>query len=365
MFTGHDVVWIDQRGVGRSDGVTDCPDLAKYPVEIQTGNLGKPAVDAFQACFKLAENNAVPFASIFDHGVVAADYSVVRRALGIASWSLYAGSAGADIAVHLVNLEPQTIKAIVTRSPTAVGAGLSPNNLADAFARYAADCAAAPKCAANGDLRAVVAAIYEREKTPIVTKTIEKGTGIAAVLDHQNLFGGIESAMGNVALSPGLPGLLKGIVDGSTDEAVAGAFASYPYDTFAWGFPGNCGDDDYVAPGLVHTESDHAGIFATYSSADVCSQYGPIPKRTVPPKVTSDIPVLAVIPSYDARSSDTTAAAVFAGFSTTTIVDVPRIVDPLTQLTDCFYATANTFLADPAGKLDTSCLTSPAVSTLS
>ena len=77
------------------------------------------------------------------------------------------------------------------------------------------------------------------------------------------------------------------------------------------------------------------------------------------------VPVLAVLPSYDPRSSVGTAKKLFSSFANTTIVEVPRIIDPLAQLTDCFYATANAFLAAPSASLDSSCLTSPSVATLS
>ena len=363
VFPGHDMVWVDQRGAGRSEGVTDCPQLPTYAAEIGTAHLGPQAVAAFKACFAKAEQSVVPFASIFDHGVVASDISVVRRALGITTWAIYAGSAGADIALHVVDQDPTSVTAIVSRTPTAVGAGVSPNNLAAAFSRFAADCASAPKCKKNGDLEQALAAAYARLATPVTTKTTETGTGTPIVLDQRGVLENMQ-AIGSVALAPTLPGLLTGGADGSTSEAVAAAIAGAHVDPFAWAFVSRCQNEDYASPGLVTTANDQAGIFKGFTLKPFCDAVGPLPQYSQRAVPTSKVPVLAVLPSYDPRSSVTTIKQVFSGFANTTIIEVPRIVDPLQQLTDCFYATANAFLAAPSAPLDARCLTAPAISTL-
>lgn len=364
VFTGHDVIWIDQRGAGRSDGVTTCPDVVKYPGDFHTDNLSPEAVAAFAACFAKTKSSVVPFASIFDHALVAADFEIVRRALAIDKWALYAGSAGADIALHLVDEAPASVSALVSRTPTAIGAGGSMNDLAAAFNRFADDCAAAPKCSAKGDLKQVLAAVYQRDVNPVTTKTVDPGSGRPIVLDRHTLIDSMH-AIGSTALATLVPEFLPGGVDGSSDEQVAQAFISNPIDPFAWEFVGHCQNLDYTFPGLVTTSNDQAGIFADYTPKRFCDAVGPLPQYSPRATPTSDIPVLAVLPSYDPRSSVTTLKHLFSGFANTTIVEVPRIIDPISQLRDCFFATANAFLAAPTATLDTSCLTSPAVATLS
>lgn len=364
VFTGHDMIWIDQRGAGRSDGVTNCPDVANFPGDVHTDNLSPAAIAAFAACFAKVQTSVVPFASMFDHALVAADFEIVRRALGIEKWALYAGSAGADIALHLVDINPSSVTALVSRTPTAVGAGGSMNDLAAAFGRFADDCAAAPKCSAKGDLKQALAAVYQRDANPVTTKTVDPGSGRPIVLDRHSLIDSMH-AIGSTALAPLVPDLLPGGVDGSSDEQVAQAFVSNPIDALAWAYVAHCQNLDYTYPGLVTTANDQAGIFADYTPKRFCDAVGPLPQYSPRAKPTSAIPVLAVLPSYDPRSSVTTLKGLFSGFANTTIVEVPRIVDPIAQLRDCFFATANAFLAAPTAALDTSCLTSPAVATLS
>jgi pimeloyl-ACP methyl ester carboxylesterase len=364
VFPGHDMIWVDQRGAGRSDGVTNCPELATYSAEINTINLGTAAAAALKACFAKAEQSVVPFASIFDHRTVAADTVVVRRALGISTWALYAGSAGADIALQLVDQDPASVTALVTRTPTAVGAGGDANDHAAAFGRFAADCAAAPECSKSGDLQQALAKTYARLATPVTTKVIEAGTGVAVVLDQMSLLDSMK-AIGSVTLSPLIASLLPGGVDGSSDEAVAKAIAAnVMIDTSAWVLVSRCQNVDYLYPGLTTTANDQAGIFAGYTTKRFCDAVGPLPQYSLRAHPTSTVPVLAVLPSYDPRSSVTTAKQIFSGFANITMIEVPRIVDPLSQLTDCFYATANAFLAAPSAPLDASCLTAPAISTL-
>ncbi|MFM2070735.1 MAG: hypothetical protein RLZZ623_998 [Actinomycetota bacterium] len=363
VFDGHDVIWVDQRGAGRSEGVTTCPDLPKFAGEIRTANLGSDALAALKACFAAAAAGPVPFASIFDHNVVAADIGVVRRALGIDAWALYAGSAGADIALHLVDQEPASVTAIVTRTPTAVGAGGSTNDLAAAFARFVADCAAATECSKAGDLEKAFELTYQRLAVPVTTKSLEPGTGTPIVLDQHALLDSLHS-IGSVALATSVATLLPGGVDGSSDEAVATAFATSPIDPFAWPYVGDCQSLDYTHPGLITTADDKAGLFAGYTTHRFCDAIGPLPQYPERAQPASDVPVLVVLPSYDPRSSVTTVKQIFGGFPNTTVIEVPGSVDPIQQLRECFFATANAFLADPTGSVDSGCLTSPAVVTL-
>ncbi len=364
VFPGHDMIWVDQRGAGRSDGVTKCPDLTTYSAEINTLNLGAAAADALKACFAKAEQSVVPFASIFDHRIVAADIGIVRRALDISTWALYAGSAGADIALHVIDQDSSSVTALVSRTPVAVGAGGDANDLAAAFGRFADDCAAATECSKSGDLQQAFAKTFARFANPTTTKVIEPGTGIPVVLDQITLLDSMHS-IGSITLANLVPKFLPGGPDGSSDEGVAQAFAANPVDTNAWALVAHCQGEDYIYPGLTTTANDTAGIFAGYTTKRFCDAVGPLPQYPSRANPTSTVPVLAVLPSYDPRSSVSTVEKLFSSFANTTIVEVPKIIDPLAQLTNCFYATANAFLAAPSAPLDSGCLTSPSVATLS
>lgn len=143
-FAGHDLIAIDGRGAGRSDGVSSCPELHDYNAEENTFQLSAAAIAAFKACITKAEAASVPLASILDHSVLAADVAAIRHSLGIDKWMMYTtiGSAGAGL--YILKVDGAAVTAVMARDPLAVGFGLTPSTIADTFDRYAADCAKSP-----------------------------------------------------------------------------------------------------------------------------------------------------------------------------------------------------------------------------
>ena len=365
-FPGHDLIWVDTRGAGRSDGALDCPAIASYPAQFNAFALQSDAVTAVRACMASFAAGNVPVASIYDHSVAASDLVAVRRALGIDHWAVATRTGSADIAIRLAAIDGRAITAIIARSPEVPGTGDSANTLAGMFDRFSTDCTAAPSCAAVGDPRTIAAAALARVKTPVKTSTTETGTGVPIVLDDINIQAGIRAAMHDTALAPALPGLIAGVAnaDAAADNAIAGYFNTYIPSTDTIDLAINCQNGDYGFPGIEHTADDHGGIFVGFALRQWCAQLGPMPQYTPVPAVNSDVRVLVVLPSYALGSSESNAKSIFAGFANTTIVSVPGIVDPIAQIPDCFWTTTSAFIAATGSDVDTSCLTSPAQTTL-
>ncbi len=365
-FPGHDVIWVDARGAGRSDGALDCPAIASYAAEFNTFVLQPDAVTAVRACMATFAGGRVPVASIYNHSVTASDLVAVRRSLGIDHWSVATRTGSADIAIRLAAIDGPAITAIIARSPEVPGTGDSANTLAEMFDRFSADCAATPSCAAVGDLHTLAAAALARVKTPVKTSTTEPGTGVPIVLDDINIQGGIRAAMHDTALAPALAGLIAGVAHASAaaDNEIAGYFNTYVTSTATIDLAIYSQNGDYGFPGIEHTADAHGGVFVGFALRQWCAQIGPTPQYSPVPAVTSDVRVLVVLPSYALGSSESNAKSIFAGFSNTTIVSVPGIVDPITQIPDCFWKTTSAFIAATGPTVDTSCLTSPTQTTL-
>jgi len=360
-FVGHDLVYVDSRGTGRSDGATHCPDLQKYVGEINALHLGAAAEAAVATCLDTARSAAVPFASLADHALVAADLKAVRQALGIAKWGVFARHGGVNIALQMVNVDPDGISAIGGRSPEVVGSFSLPEDVGAAFDRLVADCSAIPACAAKGDLRQQLAAGLERLTTPVTTKVLDPG-GDPVVLDATSLKYAIATALGTPANAKILPDLVVATATGG-DDLVAGAFVAAPIATDAVDLLGLCQQQDYLGPGLGRKPGSGSGLFAGVDRADFCAALGAVPQYPAPPAVTSDIPVFEILPSYDGRSSVERAKTIFAGFSKVQIVEAPGISDP-NEVNDCYQAVVTAYFFDPTAPLQTACLTSPAVKTL-
>lgn len=364
QFPGHDVIWVDVRGAGRSDGAVACPEAAKYPAELNSYLLGPEAAGVVKACLQQLTTGSVPVDTIFDHNVAASDLVAVRRALGVDAWSLFTRTGAADTGIRLVEIDSAAITGWIATSPEIVGTGDSPNTLAAAFAAFAADCSAVPSCAAAGQLDALATTALKRLTTPVTTKTIEASSGAPVVIDDIGVRAAIRTGMQSPGLAPAVPSLIAGLATGAADESLAGIFNGSGGDTSAILLTLPCQASDYAFPGLEHSASDKGGIFAGFSLKRWCDALGPVPQFTGAPKVVSEVPVLIVLPAYGLGSSEANAAAIFGGFPNTTIVAVPGIADAAVQLADCFSATATAFFAGPASPVDTSCLTSPATATL-
>lgn len=357
-FPGHDVVVIDVRGAGRSESSSDCPNLGDYTAELSTANLQPNGVTAMKACFAKFATVPVSLTSDLDHSIVAADIAAVRRSLGIDKWSIYSSTGAADIAIHLVATDADAIATIVARDPNAVGAAQTPNTIADAFDRLATDCAAAPTCAKNGDVKALMLDLVARP--PVTTSTLEKATGWPIVLDSVSAQLGITGAMRNDGLAGLVPGILSGPHSAEADANTASLFdapGSFPINAaFIATF---CQDLGYNTPALKGGAEDHAGAFKGVGWKRLCDLITPVPQMIAPPKVTSKIPVFTVLSSYENRSSESIAKAVFGGFSNLTVVTEPGVPNVTTANPACYIKTTNAFIDSPTAKPDTSCITKP------
>lgn len=358
-FVGHDLVIVDLRGGGRTnnDGGR-CANLNDYTAEINTFNVLPDAAAAIKACIAKANANNVPLLSTIDHSVAAADLVAVRKSLGIEKWMLYSSTGGADVALHLLKADAAAITAYVARDPNAVGTALSTTSLAEAFDRFAADCAAAPKCAANGDLKAKLATGLARLKTPVTTKTKEVVTGNPVVLDALVEQAGARFALQDPTFASILPGLISGLATGEADELVAGFEASQDPGTDPTQIAMICQDLGYGFTALKPVGDDKGGLFVGMSNKRYCDAIGPIPQLAAAPKITSTIPVFVVLSSYVGNSSETIAKSLFAGFTNATFTTVPG-VSAASQKVGCYTKVLAAFFDAPTTKADPSCLQSP------
>ena len=170
---------------------------------------------------------------------------------------MWAGNGSVDYAMHILKVDAKAVTAMMARDPNVVGTTAYASTVADAFDRFAADCAKSTKCAANGDMKVLLAKALDRLKTPVTTKTVDKATGSPVVLDA--------------------------------------------------------------------------------------------------PKITSDIPVLVILSSYDSRSSEAVAKSIFAGFSHASFATATGVSAPL-QKAPCFFTVTSAFASAPTTPVDTSCM---------
>jgi pimeloyl-ACP methyl ester carboxylesterase len=118
---GHDVILVDQRGSGRSEPKI-CPDLTGAFLDSGVAAAIDPSDAAlakrraiYTACRAEATAQGIDLKD-FGTSVTVADFDWVRRALGIERWDVYGISYGTTVAMTLVALHPETVRAAVLDS---------------------------------------------------------------------------------------------------------------------------------------------------------------------------------------------------------------------------------------------------------
>ena len=151
---GRDLILVDQRGTGRSEPKL-CPDLdatltdAAIAVATDPGELALAnRRSLYAACHAEAIAHGVDM-SDFGTRTTVADFEWVRRALGIARWNVYGESYGTTVAMTLVALHPETVRAAVLDSIYPPDpAPMHSANVADALDAFFRYCAREQACAA-------------------------------------------------------------------------------------------------------------------------------------------------------------------------------------------------------------------------
>jgi pimeloyl-ACP methyl ester carboxylesterase len=295
--------------------------------------------------------------------VIAADFSAVRRSLGIDTWSLWAASAGMDIAAHLVDTEPDTVTSIVSHNPMVAGHGDSANSMAAAFDAYVAECAWVESCAKDGNPADNLAAAIEFNRDGYITKTLEPQTGRPIVLSQNSTRLATRFGLSEPQFVQLVNSILKGAANGSTAETIAGLYLSRPISLNVLDFALTCQDVDFIAIGLVTTADDRGGQFTGVANQPWCDRVGRSIKVATAPALRSGIPAFVVRSEFNNRSSDDNVQAIFGGFVNPVLITVPGISNAVIELKECFETSAAAFMTDP-GSQDATCLSQPAVGSL-
>lgn len=188
----HELVLMDQRGVGDSLPALTCPSFATFRAE----SVGWPydsrvterhMVAAARACRKRLVSRHVDLGA-FNTTENAADYAALRRTLKIRAWNVYAGSYGTDLALVYMREHPHGVRSVIIDS-------VVPPDVATPAWTWSSDkrgidgvfraCAAQPVCNRHfPHLGRVFAGLVRRfEAHPVTTHVELGGQRVKVVLD--------------------------------------------------------------------------------------------------------------------------------------------------------------------------------------
>ncbi|CAK0754723.1 hypothetical protein WCLP8_250020 [uncultured Gammaproteobacteria bacterium] len=224
----RDIIYLDQRGTGRSIPDLSCPELSWFA--IHHGNLTN--ADA-EACLKRLKSGGYDPAA-FSTYESARDLAALRRALGFERWSLAGTGYGTVLAVEVARLDRKGVRSLVLDSPTLARAStldsVRMEAIEQAFHRLFADCAADPGCAAAAgsgtgtDLEAAFRALTIRlNTTPL---TVKRSVQSEPVLDHwtlANVLADLTDLLGSTDRAGRVPWLIRQLLAASADPAILSA----------------------------------------------------------------------------------------------------------------------------------------------
>ena len=206
----RDIVFVDQRGTGRS-----APLACKDPEDETLAEQADPerqqrlTAQCKAALLKQPYLKSESDLGFFSTWIAVRDLDAVRRQLGAERIDLIGGSYGTRVALEMLRQFPETVRRTVidgvAPADMALPASFSTDNQA-AFDRLAESCAAEPACAkAHPDLRARFAALLQG--LPRQAKALHPLTGAEEqfTLTRELVLGAVRGALYSPALAAALP----------------------------------------------------------------------------------------------------------------------------------------------------------------
>ena len=224
-----DLVLYDQRGVGLSEPALDCPEIRTATRELLP--LPLPSEEAYRrmrvatrACHDRLLGEGISLDRLTTRHN-AADAADLMRAMGLPRWDVYAVSYGPRVALDMLRIAPQQVRAAVLDSPypPQVSSELSDawllQRALDLFTRIcdlADDCAESPE-----DLREDLARAFERvqrEGIKLSVRDPETDSDLAVVYDRDDFAWLLFEAMYQWNVIPELAPSVRALADGRLDS---------------------------------------------------------------------------------------------------------------------------------------------------
>lgn len=177
----RDLIFIDQRGVGLSQPVLDCPEyneaaLDMLPLDLTPEEASERVHEALEACRDRLESEGVNLGA-YNSAANAADIADLRVALGYDEWNLWGISYGTRLALTIMRDHPEGVRSVILDSvyPPQVNLfGGAPDNFQRALAVLFEGCAAHPACnSAYPDLEnTFYAAVDQLNENPVMLSIV-------------------------------------------------------------------------------------------------------------------------------------------------------------------------------------------------
>lgn len=371
----RNIIFVDQRGTGRSSPALFCPDMD--PVAFWHGSL---TPNDAETCLKPFRAAGVDLAA-FNTQESARDLKALRQALGAPAWNLLGTSYGSVLGLELVRQDRMGVRSVVLNSPVTPSASwLAPERLEGiraVFRQVFADCAAQPACAAAypGLDRVFLDLAQRMDGQPLPVRYTDPRTGktVETRLSFANALTALTVLAGTGDGAAHVPGLLWHLHQVSLGVVAPGndtlAWLYMPFakvsEQLAYGLNAAIGCREsrpaidpaaaraagralmpYVLPEVIETDYD---VFCPALNLSPASAEARSP-------VTSDVPALLLTGAYDTLAVTALADTVAGTLPASQILRFRGLGHDLFTASACARTAVARFLDNPQDKLDPACV---------
>ena len=383
LAAGHQLILLDQRGVGHSEPALDCPDF----VELYRDLLGQRAgpdgatttetvraqkVEALSECARTLADSADLTA--YNTAESASDIEDLRRALGYERLDLWGTSYGSRLALAVMRDHPEGDRSVILDAPfpPQVDVYTAPDAFDRALGEMFDACAADHACgAAYPDLEAVfleTIARLDAEPVRMLVHDPFAGEQRDLVMDGDAFLEQVFRGLYSTAMRQALPGAIYDAREGTFDTLLLVARLDLLRQYVrSWGmyFSVLCHDevpfsslDAFEAARSRHPEL--AGMYDHFEigplAFEVCDRWGAgVASDLETEAVHSAIPTLIMTGQYDPIVPPAFGQAVADELDAATFLVFPGLSHGASG-TECATQVMLAFLDDPSSSPDPSCL---------
>ncbi len=373
IFPRYDVVIFDQRGVGLSQPVLECPEYNAISSDNSgSAAVGDMAVKALVTCGERFKTQGVDL-SAYNATESAADVNDLRLALGFNKILLFGVSYGTRLAQEVMRSYPEALRAVVLDSvipPQVDRAADTPRSLEESLQKVFKACAGDATCNSKYPN-------LERTLNDLVTKLNAKPAkvmlgGVSSDLDGSGALGLV---VGSLYFAQGiteLPNLIYAlsqerydVLEGSfveqftqavSDGITIGAFFSHECrGEIAFSSIANLRTTYQQFPRWTDAIGNAPSISSERGFA-VCQAWGlTTPSGLENTVLVSEVPTLLMAGEFDPVTPSRYLAMASAGLKNATVVEMKGQAHSVSLTNLCGFGIASQFLANSAVKPDVSC----------
>ncbi|MBO1269814.1 alpha/beta fold hydrolase [Arthrobacter cavernae] len=383
----RDFIFVNQRGTLHTDPSLTCPEIDTFAHDAVSWVATDPATvrkndEATKTCRTRLAKAGIDL-SAYNSTENAADIADLRTALGIKEWNVYGVSYGTDLALQVARNHPQGIRSMVLASILPPQASVMEDPWPNAASGYQVlfdACAAQPACnSAYPNLRTeFMTTVQQLDQKPLTVNVpaTENQPATTVVIDGYRL----ADLLVGTAINPGtfedIPAIVHALAAGDglpAAKAILGiAPSASEIGLVGYGLQFGVFCREHAASAFTNRQKAHAMAKAALPDFPdrVLSLLPQVPylfsvceiwdvgqaDASVRSPVHSDIPTLLMVGSLDGVTPPRWAEMAARSLSKSQTLVFPGLGHRVIGASECARITMISFLNQPTGGYDTSCV---------